>query len=180
MKTVFIYCKAGPGPCQPRKISGSAFYVLRWGMARIRARAYRSGGLALDGIAVSCPGGVAREKCPYVGIACLFCRDCGLKAGRSTVSAAIKNYRSVLAGRQECSDDREVLLGDVHGPRYVAGQIFKFAAAVDNNKISFFFHRRFELFYVEVLDGTGKETACLDYKECNDRQYGQKPFDSRK
>lgn len=77
--------------------------------------------LTLDGIPVSDPGGITCEKCPDVCVTGLFCRDRGLKAGGSTVSAAIENYGSVLAGRQECGDDREVFLGDVHGPRYVAG-----------------------------------------------------------
>ncbi len=118
--------------------------------------------LPFDGIAFFYPGGVACEKCPHICVACLFCRDRGLEAGRSTVSAAIKYQRGVFIGGQERGDHREILLRDVRRARYMTGRIFQLRPVIDNNELFFLFDDRFKLFHIYVLDCTGKETTCRD------------------
>ena len=122
---------------------------------------------ALDGIALSRPCGVAREECPDIGVACLFCRDRGLEARGSAVPAAIEYQWRVLVGGQERSDYREVLLGNVRSARNMAGRILHLRPVIDNDEFVFTPHDRFNLFHIEVLDRTGKETT----RRCRAKQY---------
>lgn len=147
MKIVFIYIRQEP--CCVNRENRFKFCLEKNKIGSGTRQLSRD--LAFHGVPISNPRRIACEKCPHICVACFFGCDRGLEAWCSTKSAAIKDQRGAFVGGQQRGYQRETLRGDVERTRYMGDRKFRFSTIIDDKKVFFTFHRRFQLFSIYVF-----------------------------